>query len=83
MSLEDSSNWDQLLSVMPNGAEDGDIIDNQPNTNIFAEIVSDLNIEEIQNLKILLIAMTKNKLLELKRRQNSNLIFGKFIYQKH
>ena len=39
MSLEDSSNWDQLLSVMPNGAEDGDIIDNQPNTNIFAEIV--------------------------------------------
>ena len=49
MSLEDSSNWDQLLSLMPNGAEDGDI--EFPSSNIFSDIVSDMNQDEISKLQ--------------------------------
>ena len=49
MSLEDSSNWDQLLSLMPNGAEDGDI--EFPSSNIFSDIVSDINQDEISKLQ--------------------------------
>ena len=49
MSLEDSSNWDQLLSLMPNGAEDGDI--EFPSSNIFSDIVSYMNQDEISKLQ--------------------------------
>ena len=54
MSPEDSSNWDQLLSMMPNGAQDGDIIDNLPRSNVFSDIVSTFAQEEIKALKSLL-----------------------------
>ena len=49
MSLEDSSNWDQLINLMPNGAEDGDI--ELPSSNIFSDIVSDINQDEITKLQ--------------------------------
>ena len=51
MSMQDSSNWEQLLSIMPNGAEDGDIIDNLPKTNIFNDIISIINKQEIEELR--------------------------------
>ena len=82
MSLEDSSNWDQLLSVMPNGAEDGDIIDNQPNTNIFAEIVSDLNIEEIQNLKKIVNSNDKEQAPGVKEKAKLKLDFWEIYLPK-
>ncbi len=54
MSMDDSSNWDQLLSMMPNGAKDGDLYENLPKTNIFYEIVSMIGDNEIQELKSIL-----------------------------
>ena len=51
MSMQDSSNWEQLLSIMPNGAEDGDIIDNLPKSNIFNDIISLINKQEIDELR--------------------------------
>ena len=60
MSAEDSSNWDQLLSMMPNGAQDGDIIDNLPRSNVFSDIVGTVAREEIKALNSLLNESTKN-----------------------
>ena len=54
MTAEDSSNWDQLISMMPNGAQDGDIVDNLPTTNIFSDIVLTVGQEEVDGLKSLL-----------------------------
>ena len=82
MSLEDSSNWDQLLSVMPNGAEDGDIIDNKPTTNIFAEIVSDLNIEEIKNLKNIVNSNDKEQAPGVKEKAKLKLDFWEIYLPK-
>ena len=82
MSLEDSSNWDQLLSVMPNGAEDGDIIDNKPNTNLFAEIVSDLNIEEIKNLKNIVNSNDKEQAPGVKEKAKLKLDFWEIYLPK-
>ena len=60
MSAEDSSNWDQLLSMMPNGAQDGDIIDNLPRSNVFSDIVATFAQEEIKALNSLLNESTTN-----------------------
>ena len=60
MSTEDSSNWDQLLSMMPNGAQDGDIIDNLPRSNVFSDIVGTVAQEEIKALNSLINESTKN-----------------------
>jgi hypothetical protein len=51
MDSNDSSNWDQLLSMMPNGAEHGDIFDNLPKTNIFADIVDMVESQEVRELE--------------------------------
>jgi len=51
MSLEDSSNWDQLINMMPNGAEEGDLEDFFPKTNVFSEILNNIDSQEIQELK--------------------------------
>ena len=60
MSAEDSSNWDQLLSMMPNGAQDGDIPDNLPRSNVFSDIVATVAQEEIKALNSLLNESTTN-----------------------
>ena len=51
MDSNDSSNWDQLLSMMPNGAEDGDIFDYLPETKIFADIVDMVESKEVKELE--------------------------------
>jgi hypothetical protein len=51
MDSNDSSNWDQLLSMMPNGAEDGDIFDYLPKTKIFADIVDMVESKEVKELE--------------------------------
>ena len=51
MDSNDSSNWDQLLSMMPNGAEHGDIFDNLPKTKIFADIVDMVESQEVNELE--------------------------------
>ena len=51
MDLKDSSNWDQLISMMPNGAEDGDVIENLPKTSIFSDILFKLANDEVLDLK--------------------------------
>ena len=51
MDANDSSNWDQLLSMMPNGSEHGDIFDNLPKTRVFADIVNMVEGEEIKALE--------------------------------
>jgi len=39
---------------MPNGAQDGDIVDNLPTTNIFSDIVLTVGQDEVDGLKSLL-----------------------------
>ena len=51
MDSNDSSNWDQLLSMMPYGAEHGDIFDNLPKTKIFADIVDMVESKEVTELE--------------------------------
>jgi len=51
MDSNDSSNWDQLLSMMPNGAEHGDVFDNLPKTEIFADIVDIAAGQEVKELE--------------------------------
>ena len=82
MSLEDSSNWDQLLSVMPNGAEHGDIIDNKPKITIFSDIVSDSNIEEIKKLKNIVNSNDKDQAPGVKEKAKLKLDFWEIYLPK-
>ena len=51
MSLEDSSNWDQLINMMPNGAQDGDFPENFPKTSVFSDVINNLESGEIVELR--------------------------------
>jgi hypothetical protein len=82
MSLEDSANWDQLLSVMPNGAEHGDLVDNKPISRVFADIVSDSNIEEIKNLKEIVNSKDQNQAPGVKEKAKLKLDFWEIYLPK-
>lgn len=60
MSMQDSSNWDQLIHTMPNGAEDGDLKENFPKSKIFYEITS-IKTDEINELEELIKVSSKER----------------------
>lgn len=78
MSLEDSSNWDQLLSLMPHGSEDGDL--EMPTSNVFSDIVSDINQEEINKLKA--VIEDKNEAPGVRERARLKLEFWEIYLPK-